>query len=63
MTARLARPAVAALAAILVLLGIGLVTGLVTVDHWYGTYGVSIGTDTHYCSFELGLWPTCEHAQ
>jgi hypothetical protein len=32
-------------------------TTLIHVDHVRGTYGVSIGTDTRYCSFELSHDP------
>lgn len=37
-------------------------TGLVNVDHYAGTYGVSAGTNSNYCSLDIGHWPTCEHA-
>jgi hypothetical protein len=41
------------------------VAGLVHLDHYRAlhTYGVSIGSDTHYCSAELIRWHpsiTCE---
>lgn len=32
-------------------------TGLVTIDHTHGTYGVSIGSDSRYCSLELNTDP------
>lgn len=32
------------------------------VDHFAGTYGVSIGTDTHYCSVE-NVGVSCEAVQ
>jgi hypothetical protein len=36
---------------------------LITVDHYVGTYGVSIGTNNNYCSVEDKLpVVTCEHA-
>ncbi len=50
---------VALTALITVLLGLaGLLSGLVTIDHLPAlhTYGVSMGTSTHYCSAELVNW-------
>lgn len=39
----------------------GLASNVVSVDHYAGTYGVSIGTDTRYCSIETKLPVfTCE---
>ena len=39
----------------------GLAGNVVSVDHYAGTYGVSIGTDTRYCSIEARLPVfTCE---
>lgn len=50
------------LAAIVVLLALAPSTA-VSFDHYGGAYGVSVGTDTHYCSIETA-WPpvTCESA-
>jgi hypothetical protein len=36
--------------------------GLVRFDHYGGTFGVSAGTDSAYCSVEIGHFPTCERA-
>lgn len=60
------RVTVITLAVIIVLMA--LATHLITVDHYgsayFGTvYGISVGTDAHYCSVETA-WPalTCESA-
>lgn len=46
---------VASLALAIALLTIGMATHLITLDRYptLGTYGVSIGTDTHYASAEF----------
>jgi hypothetical protein len=50
---------------LMLILSVLAVTGLVHLDHYrvLRTYGVSIGSDTHYCSAELIRWHpsiTCE---
>lgn len=52
------------LVAIVVLgaLALGIVSGLVHIDHYAGTYGVSVGTDTHSCSVET-TGVSCEVAR
>jgi hypothetical protein len=34
----------------------------VHIDHYYGSYGVSIGSDTHYCSVDFPNGTSCEVA-
>lgn len=47
---------------IIMALVLAMVSGLIKVDHYAGTYGVSIGTNTSYCSIEDKLPVfTCEH--
>ena len=62
MTAVMRSKATVALLALLIL---ALVTTahLVSFVHSGGAYGLSVGTDTHYCSIETA-WPavTCESA-
>jgi len=36
--------------------------GLATFDHYGGAYGVSVGSNSAYCSVEWGHFPTCERA-
>lgn len=39
-------------------------SGLIKADHYAGTYGVSIGTNSNYCSIESKLpVVTCEYAR
>jgi hypothetical protein len=54
---------VAIVAVALALIIIALTTGLLTIDHFDGVYGVSIGSNNYYCSIEDKL-PVfaCEHA-
>jgi hypothetical protein len=54
---------VAIVAVAVALVIIALTTGLLTIDHFGGTYGVSIGTNNYYMSIENKL-PiiTWEHA-
>lgn len=40
------------LLAISAVISVGLLSGLITIDAQAGTYGVSIGTNNHYCSAE-----------
>jgi hypothetical protein len=63
MTARLRRLAALAATAAVVLAAL-LATGLARVDHYAGAYGVSVGTDSAYCSLEVTSWPpfSCEAA-
>lgn len=53
--------------AILAMIITSMAVHLITFDHWFGAYGVSVGTDTHYCSADLitenrTLALSCEHA-
>lgn len=49
--------------AALAILAALLCSGFATLDHFAGTYGMSIGTNSSYCSIEDKLPViTCEHA-
>ena len=52
----------AVIALFIIALTLGLVSRAITIDHYVGTYGVSIGSNNNYCSIEDKL-PiiTCEH--
>lgn len=47
--------ALAALALYALAVILALASGLVHIDHTGGTYGVSVGSDTRYCSIELNV--------
>lgn len=43
---------------------LAMVSGLISIDHYAGTYGIGIGTSNNYCSIEDKLpIVTCEHVR
>lgn len=62
----IARASLSALAIVVITVFIGLTTGLLTIDHYASTYGISIGTNNDYASAEIThgtLTFSAEHAR
>lgn len=62
----IARASLSALTLMVLAVFIGLTTGLIAIDHYAGTYGISIGTNNDYASAELihgSLHFSAEHAR